>query len=122
MKKDNITCIQRAQFVLHFYEGGEWRKKEESPYDRFIKKQQVTPDDLKALADYTTARMNRTQALFAFLLEIHDDWIITPKREGIILETETMDFEAIIPLLIEKGFTEEDYILYSEYTRKWGML
>ena len=33
-----------------------------------------------------------------------------------------MDFEAIIPLLIEKGFTEEDYILYSEYTRKWGML
>ena len=70
MKKENITCIQRAQFVLHFYEGGEWRKKEESPYDRFIKKKQVTPDDLKALADYTTARMNRTQALFACLLEI----------------------------------------------------
>lgn len=122
MKKENITCVQRAQFVLHFFESGEWREKKASLYDTFAKNKNVTPDDLKALRVYTTSRMERTEALFRLLLELHDDWEITAKRECLILETETMDFEVIIPLLKEKGFNENDYVLYSEYTRKWGML
>lgn len=122
MKKDNITCIQRAQFVLHFFENGEWREKSESLYDTFIKKKAVTPEDMQALTDYTTNRMKRTSKLYELLLEIHDDWEVTPKRDCIILETETMDFEAIIPKIKEVGFDENDYVLYSEYTRKWGML
>jgi hypothetical protein len=38
------------------------------------------------------------------------------------METETMAYETILPRLKEAGITEDDYVLYSEYTRKWGML
>ncbi|MDR1184821.1 MAG: hypothetical protein LBK67_08495 [Coriobacteriales bacterium] len=57
-----------------------------------------------------------------FLLSIHDDWDITVKKDGIWMETETMMYEDILPRLKEAGFTGDDYVLYSEYTRKWGML
>ena len=122
MKKENVTCVQRAQFVLHFFENGEWRDKKESLYDTFVKKKKPTAEELSELATYTTRCMTRVSELYALLLSIHDDWEITPKRDCIILETETMDFETIIPLIKASGFNENDYVLYSEYTRKWGML
>lgn len=122
MKKDNITCIQRAQFVLHFFESGEWREKKESPYERLVKNKKVRPEDIQELRCYTSERMARTEALFRLLLTLHDDWEVTAKKDCLILETETMDFEAIVPTLKTHGFSENDYVLYTEYTRKWGML
>lgn len=122
MKAENITCIQRAQFVLPFRESGEWRRKANTPWDRFLKKHDVTPDEVMALADYTAHRMKRSAALMDCLLNIHDDWEISCNEECIIMETVSMDFEAIIPQITEAGFNENDFILYSEYTRKWGML
>lgn len=38
------------------------------------------------------------------------------------METETMIYEDILPQLEEAGISENDYALYSEYTRKWGMI
>lgn len=122
MKPGNVTCIQRAQFVLPFFEGGEWRDKKASPWDKLLKKHDISTEEVKNLAAYTTERMNRTAALMELLKKIHDDWEISAKSDCIIMETESMKFEDIIPQLFEAGFTENDYILYSDYTRKWGML
>ena len=44
------------------------------------------------------------------------------KKDGVWMETETMIYEDILPRLEEAGISENDYALYSEYTRKWGMI
>lgn len=115
------TCIQNACFFLSFFESGEWRRKEKSPW-KTIKKEEVTSDTLHALASYTGNCISRCAEVMAFLMSIHDDWDITVKKDGIWMETETMIYEDILPRLEEASFTEDDYVLYSEYTRKWGML
>jgi hypothetical protein len=117
----NETCIQNACFFLSFFESGEWRTGEKSPWKMF-RKEEVLPDTLRALASYTERRISRCADSMEFLLSIHDDWDITVKKDGIWMETETMMYEDILPRLKEAGFTGDDYVLYSEYTRKWGML
>lgn len=116
------TCIQNACFFLSFFESGEWRRREKSPWKTFKKRQEVGPDTIRELAAYTEGRMVRSADVMAFLLGIHDDWNITAKKDGVWMETETMIYEDILPRLREAGFTEDDYVLYSEYTRKWGMI
>lgn len=66
--------------------------------------------------------MSHSAAVMEFLLSIHDDWEITVKKDGVWMETETMIYEDILPKLEEAGISENDYALYSEYTRKWGMI
>jgi len=115
------TCIQAACFFLPFFESGEWRRKEKSPW-KTLKKEEVNPEKLAALASYTKKRISRCALCMEFLQRIHDEWRVTVKKDGVWMETETMDFERILPLLEEAGFTEDDFVLYCEYTRKWGML
>ena len=76
----------------------------------------------RELAAYTNRCMSHSAAVMEFLLSIHDDWEITVKKDGVWMETETMIYEDILPQLEEAGISENDYALYSEYTRKWGMI
>lgn len=122
MKAENVTCIQRAQFLLPFDEAGEWRRREKTPWKKFLSERNPSPEDVEALANYTYERMCTAAHLMAFLLKVHDDWDVSTRNDGILLETETMSFEEIIPKITAAGFSENDYILYTEYTRKWGML
>lgn len=115
------TCIQSACFFLPFFESGEWRMQGKSPW-KTLKKEKVTPDTLRMLAAYTEERISRCADTLAFLQSIHDDWNVTVKKDGVWMETETMLYETILPLLEAAGITAGDYVLYSEYTRKWGML
>ncbi len=117
----NETCIQTACFFLPFFESGEWRTKDKSPWE-VLKKTHMTPDVLRSLAAYTEHRMSRSADLMAFLMNINDSWEVTVKKDGVLLETESMIFEDILPKIEEAGFSEDDYVLYSEYTRKWGMI
>lgn len=117
----NETCIQAACFFLPFFESGEWRTKDKSPWE-VLKKTHMTPDVLRSLAAYTERRMSRSADLMAFLMSIDDSWEVTVKKNGVLLETVNMIFEDILPKIEEAGFTEDDYVLYSEYTRKWGMI
>ena len=57
-----------------------------------------------------------------FLMSINDSWDVTVKKNGVYLETDAMIFEDILPMIEQAGFSEDDYVLYSEYTRKWGMI
>ncbi|MCL1879440.1 MAG: hypothetical protein FWF71_02295 [Actinomycetia bacterium] len=116
------TCIQAACFFLPFFESGEWRRKGKAPWKVLKKEPGITPDALRELAAYTEKRISRSADCMAALLSIHDDWQVTVKKDGVWMETETMIYEDILPRLQAAEITEDDYVLYSEYTRKWGML
>ncbi|WP_332518262.1 hypothetical protein [Gordonibacter sp.] len=115
------TCIQEPCFFLPFFESGEWRTKEKPPW-KTLKKAKVTPGFIRSLATYTEYRMKRSADLMEYLLSLEADWDVTMKKDGIYVETKDMIYERILPKIHEAGFTEDDYVLYSEYTRKWGML
>lgn len=95
--------------------------REKSPW-KHVKKMEATPENIQALADYTAERMNRCVEMMKFLQSIHDHWDVTVRKDGVYMETENMIYEDILPKIKEAGFSENDYVLYSEYTRKWGML
>jgi len=116
------TCIQTACFFLPFFESGEWRRKEKSPWKTLSKRKDATPENVRDLASYTAARMARSADCMEYLLSLHGDWKITPKKDGIWMETATLPYEKILPKLLDASFSADDYLLYAEYTRKWGML
>lgn len=115
------TCIQEACFFLPFFESGEWRTKGKSPWQLFVKKE-ASAQAVRDLAAYTNNRMMRSAQIIDFLLQLHDDWEISPRKDGVFMETATMSAEEILPKLEEAGFNGSDFVLYTEYTRKWGML
>ena len=58
----------------------------------------------------------------AVLLALHDDWAISPHRDYVKMETTTLEYNIIVDALLAAGYTADDFILQTEYTRKWGML
>ena len=121
-RRCNQTCVQNAQLYLTFHEVGEWRRGARSPWVRFRRQKSVTPEDVRALAAYTHARMQRVAGMMAVLLALHDDWAISPHRDYVKMETTTLEYNIIVDALLAAGYTAGDFILQTEYTRKWGML
>lgn len=121
-RSQNETCVQNAQFFLTFKEAGEWRRKSISPAKAFTRLDKARPEDVRALKAYTADRMERVAQMMEVLLALHDDWAITAHADYVKMETVTLDFKEAIAALAAKGFTEDDYLLQAEYTRKWGML
>lgn len=121
-RRCNQTCVQHAQLYLTFHEAGEWRRGARSPWVRFRRQKSVTPEDVRALAAYTHARMQRVAGMMAVLLALHDDWAISPHRDYVKMETTTLEYNIIVDALLAAGYTADDFILQTEYTRKWGML
>lgn len=121
-RRCNQTCVQNAQLYLTFHEAGEWRRGARSPWARFRRQKSVTPEDVRALAAYTHARMQRVAGMVAVLLALHDDWAISPHRDYVKMETTTLEYNIIVNALLAAGYTADDFILQTEYTRKWGML
>lgn len=121
-RRCNQTCVQNAQLYLTFHEAGEWRRGARSPWVRFRRQKSVTPEDVRALAAYTHARMQRVAGMMAVLLALHDDWAISPHRDYVKMETTILEYNIIVDALLAAGYTAGDFILQTEYTRKWGML
>lgn len=121
-RRCNQTCVQNAQLYLTFHEAGEWRRGARSPWVRFRRQKSVTPEDVRALAAYTHARMQRVAGMMAVLLALHDDWAISSHRDYVKMETTTLEYNIIVDALLAAGYTADDFILQTEYTRKWGML
>ena len=121
-KRCNQTCVQNAQLYLTFHEAGEWRRGARSPWVCFRRQKSVMPEDVRALAAYTHARMQRVAGMMAVLLALHDDWAISPHRDYVKMETTTLEYNIIVDALLAAGYTADDFILQTEYTRKWGML
>lgn len=121
-RRCNQTCVQNAQLYLTFHEAGEWRRGARAPWARFRRQKTVTPQDVLALAAYTHTRMQRVAGMMTVLLALHEDWAVSPHRDYVKMETTTLEYNAIINALLAAGYTVDDFIVQTEYTRKWGML
>jgi rRNA processing protein Krr1/Pno1 len=122
MKKGAIICIQRARFFFYFFEEGEWKRKEKTPLEKFTQLEHAGPEDIRKLKDTLALRLERIAQMVEILTNAHHDWAITAKKDHILLETVTFDFTEAVKILNEHGFTNDDFVLRAEYTRKWGML
>ena len=122
MHKDNITCIQLVRFFFDFYEKREWATGEVPPLPGVIKTKQVTPDAVRNLGQFLGNRIDRIATMMDILMKAHQDWAITGKKDLVIMETESLDFNDAIKLLKDHGFSDDEFILKVEYNRKWGML
>lgn len=121
-KSQNVTCVQNAQFYLTFFEEGEWRR-DELPYPTtFRKLDHATAEDVRKFNAYLSRRLDRIAGMMEVLDSIHDDWAVSVTKEYVKYETVTMDFKDIIAALLEAGYTENDYLLTAEYSRKWGII
>lgn len=118
MHKDNETCVQRARFFFYFFE----KPKEASPFDQIVKAKQVKPEAVRNLNTFLTLRLERIAAMMELLTEAHNDWAITGKKDCILMETESYDFNSSLRILKDHGFDDSEFILKVEYTRKWGVL
>jgi len=122
MNENKVTCIQRARFFFYFYEEGEWKRKEKTPMQKFAQLKHAGSDDIRALKDAITWRLERIAQMVEILTNAHADWAITTNKNYVLLETQTLDFNESIKLLKEHGFSEDEFVLRAEYTRAWGMM
>jgi len=122
MKKGAVVCNQRARFFFYFVDEGQWGAKEKTPMQKFTSLQHIGPEDIRALKDALTLRMERIAQMVEVLTTAHKDWAITAKKDYILLETMTLDFKVAVKLLTDHGFTGDEFVLASEYSRKWGMI
>lgn len=114
--------MQRARFFFYFFEEGEWKRKEKTPLERFTGLKNAGPEDIRVLKDALSRRLERIAQMVEILTNAHDDWAITTKKDYVLLETVTFDFTEAIKILNAHGFTNDDFVLRTEYSRKWGML
>ncbi len=122
MKKDNVTCVQRARFFFEFFEKKEWQPGEQPPLNKIVKEKPVTPQAVRELNSFLTNRLERIATMMEILLTAHHDWAVTGKKDQIIMETQSFDFNDALKLLKDAGFNDDEFILKVEYDRRWGML
>ena len=122
MDINNETCVQRARFFFSFFEKRVWKSGEEPPLGRIIKVKDVQPEAIRNLSGFLTIRLNRIASMMEVLLTAHSDWAITGRKDSILMETESFDFNEAVKVLQQSGFTDEEFVLNVEYTRKWGVL
>ena len=123
MNKTQLTCIQNIRFIFNFFEKRDWLTGEENPFKNITDKNKViTPETIKNLSNFLLNRLSRIADMIEILQSAHNDWIITGKKDKIIMETNTFDFNDALDTLKNKGFNDDEYVLKVEYERKWGTL
>lgn len=122
MHPDNETCVQRVRFFFYFFEKKSGKFHEKSPLDDIVKAKVIKPEAVRSLNRYLSRRLERIAAMLEILTEIHDDWAVTGYKDYILAETESFDFNNAVKALNDQEFTDEEFVLKVEYTRKWGVL
>jgi len=122
MDPNNETCVQRARFIFNYYEKKEWLPGEKPPLVDLIKVKDVQPEKLSSFAEFMHTRLNRIADMMDILLRVHDSWAITGRKDHILMETESFDFNDALKALAEQGYYDDEFVLKVEYTRKWGVL
>jgi len=122
MDPNNETCVQRARFIFNYYEKKEWLPGEKPPLVDLIKVKDVQPEKLRSFAEFMHTRLNRIADMMDILLRVHDSWAITGRKDHILMETESFDFNDALKSLKQQGYYDDEFVLKVEYTRKWGVL
>lgn len=122
MGKDNITCIERVCFIFEFFEKREYLQGEQPPLKNILNVSEINSQSVRDLGVFLANRLDRIASMIEILKSAHSNWRITGKKDRIVMETETFDFNDAIEALAAKDFKDDEYILKIEYQRKWGML
>lgn len=122
MDPKNETCVQRTRFIFNYYEKNEWMPGEKPPLIDIVKVKNVQPANLRYFGEFMHTRLNRIAEMMDILLKVHDDWAITGRKDHILMETESLDFNDSLKALEEQGYQDDEFILKVDYTRKWSML
>lgn len=122
MNKNQLTCIQNVRFIFDFFEKREWLPGEENPFKSITNQNKVSHQSVRDLSIFLATRLSKIAAMMEILQALHSEWLVTGKKDKVIMETETLDFNDALEALKSKGFTDDEYILKIEYERKWGML
>lgn len=122
MRQDNETCVQRTRLFFYFYEKNNLAIGEKPPLDDIVKVKTVTSEAVRNLNKFLNSRLERIATMMDLLSAAHDDWAITGKKNYVLMETETLDFNDSLKILFDRGFDESEFNLEVEYTRKWGLL
>lgn len=121
MHPENETCVQRVRFFFNYFKN-ESLKEEKIPIERIIKLKPVTPNDVRELKDILSLRLERIACMMDILNQAHEDWAVTGRKDYISMETETLDYNKAVEMLEQNGYTQDEFVLKVEYTRKWGVL
>ncbi len=122
MNKDNETCNQRVIFRFYYSRSADRKRSGKRLLNLHPTGPKADPDKVRELKDYLVRRLERIAEMMEILLQVHDDWAVTERREYFQMETVSCEFGEAVRLLDEHGFTKDEYILEVEYTRKWGVL
>ncbi|WP_104371754.1 hypothetical protein [Desulfocucumis palustris] len=122
MDEKNITCIQKVKFIFDFFEKREWGQGEEPPLKSIVKSSGIEPAAVADLSRFLHNRLDRIAKMMEILMSAHDGWATSGKRDKILLETSTYDFNDALKLLKDNGFNDDEFVLKVEYERKWGLL
>lgn len=121
MNVDNETCRQSIRFSFLFFDTCEWGQTS-TPWQRVCKDKAKTSEALREGKDFLSTRLERIAAMMEVLMRTHQEWIVTSRKDRVIMETDTLDFNQALQALREDGFRDKEFILTVEYTRKWGLL
>jgi hypothetical protein len=121
MDPNNITCVQRVQFIFAFLEKRVWQSGEKPPLNDILRSG-VDPGAVRHLGGFVSRRLDRIAEMMEVLLSAHGGWATVGKKDRIIMETKSFDFNDAVKLLNERGFHDDEFVIKVEYERKWGVL
>lgn len=116
---DRVTCIQKVRIIFSFAPVKTLFSK---PVKQAIHKQGVSPEDVREFARCLSTRLERIASMMEALGTAHRNWQTIQKKDRILMETESLEFDQVIQILGEKGFAASEYAVEVEYKRKWGIL
>jgi hypothetical protein len=122
MKADSLTCKQSVTIVFDFYHFPNQPADESVLKNRHHRSHNPDPAAIRALASALSERLEHIARMIEVLQSVDDHWAVTGRKDRIILETDSFDFQSVRNVLEERGFQACDYQLFVSYERKWGML
>jgi flagellar biosynthesis/type III secretory pathway chaperone len=122
MKKNKFTCEQKICFIFEIFPQQIWFLRNVMPLKKSLNIHQMNSRSVRELNAFLSVRLERIARMMDLLQEAHDHWVVYGKKNKIIMETDTYDFNEALDILSSHGFNKDDYILRVEYERKWGML
>ena len=122
MNINNETCVQRAILRFYYQKSSSLKREENKLLGKYSISSKTDPDKVREFKKYLELRLERIAQMMEILLKAHDDWAVTERRDYFQIETVSFDFNEAVRILLDHGFSNEEYILEVEYTRKWGVL
>lgn len=122
MNSNNETCVQRTIFRFSYSKEADLKRKGKKLFTLHCTGPKTDPDKVRELKRYLDVRLERIARMMEILLKAHEDWAVTERKEYFQMESLSFDFNEAVRLLRKHGYTNEEYTLEVEYTRKWGVL